>query len=57
MCAPVSSTPRVASVKLRDQAYLAGSMDNISVIVVNLRLKEDEDNSPTGSWIGDDRIL
>ena len=59
ICAPVATTPRVAAVKIRDSAYFCGSSDNISVIVVNLRSleKEEDDQSSKGSWVGDDRIL
>ena len=62
VCAPLATTPRLAAVKVRDQAYFCGSSDNISVIVVNLRsVEKDEDDSTDqaskGSWVGDDRIL
>lgn len=62
VAAPVAGTPRVAATKVRDAAYFNGSSDNISVIVVNLRsVEKDEDDSTDqaskGSWVGDDRIL
>lgn len=59
ICKPVATTPRLAAVKIRDQSYFCGSSDNISVVVVNLRSveKEEDDQSSKGSWVGDDRIL